>query len=93
MDKLKLYNLPLSQNKPLDNMHKRFYESRKKVREEHYKLDFQKWLKYKNHLNKINYLYDSCKEILKKKGYLIVNESKLKDEIASYIYYSSNAIE
>lgn len=93
MDKLTLYNLPLSPNKPLDYMHKRFFASQKKAKQHNKKIDFQKWLRYKKNLRNINFLYDTCKEILKEKGYLIVNERTLKDEIASYIYHSSNAIE
>ena len=93
MDKLKLYNLPLSSNKPLDYMHKKFFEAKKKAEIENKNNDFKKWLKYKNNLSKINYLYQTCKEILTHRGYVIINERKLKDEIASYIYICSNAIE
>lgn len=94
-DKLKVYELPLKKNYKIYNNEKRLYEKLRKNREYYAKKDFAIWLnkEVEKGITNENIIQNMINDInnLVKNEYEIENFKAFKDNIASFIYYNSNA--
>ena len=89
--KLKLIPFIQKEKKPLDLRHRNLFKKLAETREKQRKERFQKWLRtytYDDILVKeiLIFLINGIKENLNLYGYKIIDEKKLRDEVATYIY-------